>query len=52
MRTLADGTHRAGLHRIGWDGADAAGQLAASGVYFCPLRTEEGTFTRSLILSR
>ncbi len=52
MRTLADGARRAGLHRIGWDGADAAGQLAASGVYFCRLRTEEGTFTRSLILSR
>jgi len=52
LRTLANGHHAAGLHRVAWDGTDAAGHGAPSGVYYCRLRTGEGTFTRSLMLTR
>jgi hypothetical protein len=52
LRTLASGAHAAGLHRVDWDGTDGAGHGAPSGVYYCRLQTAEGTYTRSLMLTR
>ena len=49
---LSRGPHKAGLHRIPWDGRDDQGRLAASGVYVCRLVTPSGTQTRKLTLLR
>ena len=38
VRTLASGPRTAGTHRVRWDGLDARGRLAPSGVYLCRLR--------------
>ncbi len=38
LRTLVDGPLPAGDHRVAWDGRDASGQAAASGVYLFRLR--------------
>ncbi len=43
VRVLADGDLPAGPHVVTWDGADASGRPAASGVYF--LRLEAGGAT-------
>jgi hypothetical protein len=52
VQTLADGIHAAGLHRLGWDGANAAGQRVPSGVYYCRLQTADGRHTKSMMLLR
>jgi hypothetical protein len=39
VRTLVDRSLEAGPHRVGWDGIDAVGRKAASGVYFYRLVT-------------
>ncbi len=38
VRTLLDEVVEAGRRQVVWDGADAAGRPAASGVYFCEAR--------------
>ncbi len=45
VRTLVDAPLPAGVHRVGWDGADDRGIKVAAGVYFCELR--RGGETRS-----
>lgn len=50
VRTLADGSCDAGLHRLAWDGADARGTQQPSGVYYYRLQTQDGTWTRSMTL--
>jgi len=51
--TLADGEFGAGLQSVQWDGRDADGGTAASGVYFLQLRTESGRVeTRKAALVR
>jgi hypothetical protein len=35
-----------------WNGLDEAGRMAASGVYFCQLVTEDLTLSRKLIVLR
>ncbi|MBD3236213.1 MAG: T9SS type A sorting domain-containing protein, partial [Candidatus Eisenbacteria bacterium] len=52
VRTLADGSHDAGLYRLHWDGSSDAGQAMPAGVYYYQLRTEQNTLTRSLTLLR
>jgi len=42
VRTLHDGTLGTGRHELRWDGRDAGGRLAASGVYFARARSETG----------
>jgi len=37
VRTLVEGTHAAGVHRVTWDGRDSRGRPVASGVYFYAL---------------
>ncbi|MCI0452627.1 MAG: T9SS type A sorting domain-containing protein [Candidatus Latescibacteria bacterium] len=50
VRTLIDGRHPAGTHRVVWDGRNASGTPVASGVYL--YRMTSGTFvqTRRMVL--
>jgi hypothetical protein len=52
VATLFDGVAEAGPHAVTWDGRDARGHIAPSGVYRCTLRTAEGRRTRNLVLNR
>jgi flagellar hook assembly protein FlgD len=48
--TLLDGIRASGTHLIVWQGADAAGQRVASGVYLYRLRSGGYTETRKMLL--
>ncbi len=50
VRVLHQGPAAAGLNEFAWDGRDAAGQPAPSGVYFARLMTEDGLQTRKMAL--
>jgi len=51
IRNLASGVREAGQHEAQWDGRDANGRAAASGVYLYSLSTDQGfTQTRKLLL--
>ncbi|MFH1681750.1 MAG: S8 family serine peptidase [Candidatus Eisenbacteria bacterium] len=52
VTALIDGAMPAGSHSALWDGRDAAGAEAASGVYFVRLRDGEGVLTRKITLVR
>ena len=52
VAVLQQGPQQAGLHRLHWDGRDAAGRPVASGAYLYRLVTEEVVLTRKLILLR
>ena len=52
VAVLRDGPHKAGLHRLRWDGRDDRGRLLASGIYVCRLATAEAVQTRKLTLLR
>ena len=52
VAVLHQGPQQAGLHRLHWDGRDAAGRPVASGAYLYRLVTEEVVLTRKLILLR
>lgn len=52
VRVLIDRALEAGIYRETWDGRDAAGEKAASGVYFYRLKTESFEKTRKMILLR
>ena len=52
VRRLAWGTRGAGVHVVNWDGRDAAGSPAASGVYFYRLETATKTLQRKLLVVR
>jgi flagellar hook assembly protein FlgD len=41
-----------GLTEVVWDGKDARGRRAGSGVYFYRLETELGVFSRKMLLLR
>jgi flagellar hook assembly protein FlgD len=49
---LLEGTRGPGRHSVTWDGRDIGGGTAASGVYFCRLRTRLGSETTKLVLAR
>jgi hypothetical protein len=51
-RLIADETVDAGDRTIIWDGKNEAGARVASGVYFCMMRTADGTSGSKLILLR
>jgi hypothetical protein len=51
-RLLVDEMKEAGDHKAVWDGKNEAGSRVASGVYFCMMRTAEGTSGSKLILLR
>jgi hypothetical protein len=50
VRPLQDADLPAGAYRIRWDGRDRNGQTAASGVYFCQMKTQNFTRTVKMIL--
>ncbi|MGH7597692.1 MAG: choice-of-anchor D domain-containing protein, partial [bacterium] len=52
VQTLVDDVQSTGQHAAVWNGLDAVGRQAASGVYFYTLKTDEFTATRKLILTR
>jgi hypothetical protein len=52
VRALEDGMKPAGIHRVSWDGKDADGRLAGSGVYFIKLNTPERSKTARLVVVR
>jgi hypothetical protein len=52
VRTLVDGEVSAGPNEIRWDGRDARGQAAASGIYFYQLDGGERSLTRKGVLLR
>lgn len=52
MRSLVDEVQPAGRREVYWDGRDAAGQAAASGVYLYWLRTDEGDFSGRMTLTK
>lgn len=53
VKTLADGEFSQGVHTFWWNGEDASGKIAASGVYF--YRLIEGTQvlqTKKMVLTK
>ena len=52
VAVLHEGTKKAGLHRLQWDGRSDESRLLASGVYIYRLVTTEGAWTRKLTLLR
>lgn len=52
VNSLTRATLPAGLHRIEWDGRDAHGAPAASGVYCYSLRTAQGHWMKRMVLLR
>ncbi|MBN1163273.1 MAG: T9SS type A sorting domain-containing protein [Candidatus Krumholzibacteriota bacterium] len=52
MTTLVDDHYPAGTHQVSWNGRNAAGNPAASGLYFYRLRTREHPQARKMILLR
>ena len=52
MRVLVSGQLSAGKHTARWDGRDAAGRAAPSGVYLLELRTDGERRTRTMTLIR
>ena len=52
VAVLSSGPHKAGLHRLHWDGRDEQGRPSASGIYLYRLVTAGGAWTRKLTLVR
>ncbi|MFN8589390.1 MAG: S8 family serine peptidase [Candidatus Eisenbacteria bacterium] len=52
VRTLARGARPAGTHALEWDGRGAAGEPAASGVYFARASAAGASVVRRIVLAR
>jgi len=52
LRVLVDGDRAAGEHTVAWDGTDAAGRPAATGIYRVRLRTPGGDHSETISLVR
>jgi hypothetical protein len=52
LRTLSDGMYAPGRYAVIWDGRDARGSMAASGVYVVRLQAGDRVFTRKIIYAR
>jgi hypothetical protein len=50
VRNLVDGRRTGGLKSVVWNGRDADGRRASSGVYFYALVTEQGTLIRKMAI--
>ena len=50
IRTIVEGQLEAGIHKKSWDGRDDFGNLAANGLYFFKLQTNEGSRLGSCVL--
>jgi hypothetical protein len=52
VATLLQERRAAGSHTVAWDGRDARGESAASGVYVCRLQAGSLVTARKLLLLR
>ena len=52
VRELVKGPGGPGMRTVRWDGRDAQGRQATSGVYLCRLQAGENVATRRIILAR
>lgn len=52
VRTLVREELPGGAHEASWDGLDARGRPAGSGIYFCLLRAGKQSASRKLVLTR
>ncbi|UCE20595.1 MAG: T9SS type A sorting domain-containing protein [Gemmatimonadota bacterium] len=52
VRTLVDDIRNPGSYEVSWDGRDAFGKSAPSGVYFYRLSTDEFTATKRMVLMK
>jgi hypothetical protein len=50
VRTLADGSQKAGMHEVAWDGTDDTGRTVASGVYWSRLQAGGHLSNRKMIV--
>ena len=50
VKTLLDETKASGQYHIRWDGKDASGKTAASGIYFCRMTAPGFSKTRKMLL--
>jgi hypothetical protein len=49
VQRLVDGPQTAGVHTVSWDGRDASGARAPSGIYYYRLITGEGRFEKRMV---
>jgi len=52
VKRLTEGSREKGMHSVSWDGRDAAGHEAGSGMYFARLRAGKEVQSRKMILLR
>ena len=52
VQTLIDGPQSTGMHHVSWNGENAAGEPAGSGVYYYELRVGDEKLTRQMTLLR
>jgi polyhydroxybutyrate depolymerase len=52
VRTLLNGVHAAGTYRVVWDGRDASGKPAPSGLYACRMVAPGSADVRKMLLVR
>jgi hypothetical protein len=52
IRSVTDAEHRAGIHRVVWDGRNDAGQSVPSGVYSAQILLGDRVFARKLTLTK
>src|SRR5690606_3253539 len=50
IRELEAGVNQPGVHALTWNGTDAGGAMAVSGVYFCRLRVDGHSQVRKMLL--
>ena len=50
VRTLVDRTQRAGTHSVTWDGKDATGLAAVTGIYLYRLKAGDDIQTKKMLL--
>lgn len=50
IKTLVDGQFNAGSHSVVWDGANNAGSVVSSGVYFYKLSVNDQSDTKKMVL--
>lgn len=51
-RTLMDAVRETGFHTVVWDGKDAHGHEAPSGIYFMRIDAKDGAATRKVAFLR
>ena len=52
VRTMISGEIKPGFHKIEWNGRNANGEMAASGLYHLVLDCEGGRFVKKMVLVR